>query len=429
MAEAESTIKSRAHAVSSRVFVLVLALGSSLAIAQEPNGAAPGSGPGTLSTRTPEPPPLLSGVDKIGTGLEFEFVGVYGPDGRFKETSGRERLLQLGDNKPERRVRPVELPVSLRPHSLERVVENYEPPARASKALKAHSVFASLRDEIITFVYGYEQVLRAPTHVTTDSKQRLILSDPGQPAVHVLDGKNSFRIAGGAGRRLLRPNGVAVDAADNLYVADGQRGMVLVYDSQGRFLRYLGTVRGESLFSVPTGIALDRQAGRLYVLDSPADQLIVLDLRGNVLKRVGDRRDKLRRVNFDHPSEIALANNKVVVLDAAGSRIQILDLACQLLAVFKTRNVSGPPPAREMGMALDSAGNIYLSNIGSSSVRVYRQDGGFVGSFGHSGITGIWIDRSDRIYAADASNGYVEVFQLNSGKRAQTSNSREWLAQ
>ena len=148
-------------------------------------------------------------------------------------------------------------------------------------------MLAALRDNIVTLVYGRERILLAPHHVTVDSRGRILIVDPDLHAVHVLGGHDSFRIAGGPHRRLLLPNGVAVDADDNIYIADSERGLVLVYAPDGKFLRYIGKRGDESLFHYPTAIAIDRGSGRLFLLDSPRHLLLVLDLEGNILKRVG----------------------------------------------------------------------------------------------------------------------------------------------
>ncbi|HEY1271705.1 MAG TPA: 6-bladed beta-propeller, partial [Terriglobales bacterium] len=320
---------------------------------------------------------------------------------------------------PRQKLRPAEVPSGIDLHPIERVVDDYEPSTHVIKAAKGRSSLAAFRDRLITLVYGRESVLQAPTHVITDSRQRLIVTDPALPAVHVLDfkGKNSFRIAGGPRHRLQAPNGVAVDGDDNIYVADGKKGVILVYDPQGQFLRYIGSFRGESLFQSPTGIAIDRNAGHLYVLDSPSHQVIMLDLQGKVIKKAGDRRNPTR--SADYPTEIALSNQQLVVLDA-GSRLQLFDLECNLLKTFAIRPVGGPPLLTELGLALDSYSNIYISNLDGSTVRVYSPDGRLLTIWGRQGFglqefdvpSGLWIDSTDRMYVADTRNSRIQVFQI-----------------
>jgi DNA-binding beta-propeller fold protein YncE len=257
----------------------------------------------------------------------------------------------------------------------------------------------------------------------------MLIVDPAARALHVLHGGDSFRIAGGPQRRLRLPNGIAVDAADNIYVADSERGLVLVYAPDGKFLHYIGKRGDESLFHYPTAIAIDRNSGRLFVLDSPRHLLFVLDLEGNVLQRIGRRSahsigkfsgDTIP-MDLDYPTEIAIGNNELVVVDSGNSRIRIMDLQCNPLAQFRIPATPGPPMIDEVGLSLDLAGNIYVSSVRDSHIRIYGRDGSLLGSFGRTGSeigefnspAGLWIDGMDRLYVADTNNGRVQVFQLS----------------
>lgn len=349
-----------------------------------------------------------------------EYAGSFQADGHFREASKTAR--RIGPEAVPRQrwaPRPVEVPPWVNLHPIERVVEDAGPRRYSRETFHRKSAWAAFVDHVVTFAYGRQTVLRAPTHVVTDSRTRVIISDPAIPAVHVLDGDDSFRIEGGWGRRLQQPNGIAVDAADNIYVADGVRGTILVYDSEGRYLRQLGTVHGEAMFQQPTGIALDRATGHLYVLDSPSDELVLLDLEGNVLARAGGRR-RYAGVSLDHPTEIAVGADVVVVLDRSGFRIQLLDLDCGPLSQFTISDASRRPRTPELALAVDGAGNVYVSTmLGSPELRVYQHDGELIDSLGKSyrtnrrlsALSGAWIDSAGRIYLADPGSSRVLVFE------------------
>ncbi|HKW67613.1 MAG TPA: hypothetical protein VJP04_10030, partial [Terriglobales bacterium] len=78
-------------------------------------------------------------------------------------------------------------------------------------------------------------------------------------------------------------------------------------------------------------------------------------------------------------------------------------------------------------LAIDSAGNLYVSDEVEGKVRVYSQEGKLVGAFGRPGRKtgefsrplGVWADARDRIYVADSDNRRIQVFQFRSeGKGA-----------
>jgi len=375
-----------------------------------------------------------SGAESCCANGSAAYIGAYLSDGRFQADprtarSYTERLESFrSDQATELRMRPSDVPSFVDLHPRERVIEDYAPPAYAKKVVKRRFFLAWMRDDIVTLVYGRERALLAPQHLTVDSQERIIVSDPGAGAVHVLGGDKSFRIAAGADRRLHVPNGVAVDAEDNIYVADSDRGVVVVYDRSGTFLRDIGRLENETLFHSPTGIAIDRKSGRLYLLDTPRDVLFMLDLEGNVLKRVGRGRghaigryaSEAFPLDLHEPTEIALGNDKLVVLDSAGSRIQVMDLQCNVLGQFSISALAGRGTLGEIGLGIDSVGNLYVSNLGESSVRIYDQAGHLRSSFGRPGYgagefnapSGLWIDLIDRVYIADTKNHRVQIFQL-----------------
>jgi DNA-binding beta-propeller fold protein YncE len=314
-------------------------------------------------------------------------------------------------------------------HPRERVEENYEPPAHAVKPLKGKSSVAMLRDDIVSFVYGHERILLAPHHLAIDSRGRILIVDPEIRAVHVLGGGDSYRIDGGPRRRLLLPNGIAVDAADNIYIADSERGLVLVYDRDGKFLRYIGKRGNEGLFHYPTAIAIDRNTGRLFLLDTPRHLLFVLDLDGNILKRIGRPRpyaigravSETIPMDLDSPTEIAIGSNELVVVDSANSRIHVMDMQGKPVAQFMIRAISGAALMDDVGLGVDLTGNIYVSNTTDSHVRIYGRDGTMLGSFGRNGMeigefnspAGLCVDGRNRLYIADTNNSRVQVFQLS----------------
>jgi DNA-binding beta-propeller fold protein YncE len=384
-------------------------------------------------------PRALTG-DGLCCGSEIRYLGVYSSDGKFRTTAPADRNNVSGwasfSNLSPGSSRPSEVPDFINLHPRERIEENYEPPARAVRPVKGQSLLASLRDNFVTFVYGRERILLAPHHVTVDSRGRILVVDPDIHAVHVLGDSGSFRIAGGPQRRLRLPSGIAVDAANNIYIADSERGLVLVYGPDGKFVRYIGKRGDESLFHYPTAIAVDRNTGRLFVLDTPRHVLFVLDLEGNILQRVGRPRPhafgrisgETIAMDLDDPTEIAIGNNEVVVVDSGNSRIHVMDLQCQPVAQFSISASSGPPITDEVGLGVDLAGNIYVSDIRDSHIRIYGPDGSLRGSFGRSGMeigefnspAGLWIDGANRLYVADTNNGRVQVFQISHDSESHT---------
>ena len=365
----------------------------------------------------------------LGKTCSLEYLGAFVADGGFK---GRSRL-RLGEfvdtiaGQPEEQSTEVSGAAQddLAP-SKQRVVQDYEPGAHPVETVNGRPVLADVVDAISDFVEEHQTVMEAPRSVTTDATGRVIVADPPAHAVHVLDfkGKTSFRIQGGKDRRLQTPVGVAADAQNNIYVSDSDRGMILVYDRLGRFRHYLGKVKGEAFFERPEGVAVDGSGGRIYVADTARNAVAVLDLRGPVVGSFGNGARGSGQGEFNKPSSVVLAGGQLFVLDSFASRVQILDLQGNLLRRVNTPNDNNSP-SDHAGLAVDSKGDLYISDEIKGMVRVYSQVGKLVATFGRRGVKtgefgrplGVWADARDRVYVADSKNRRIQVFQFRNGSK------------
>jgi DNA-binding beta-propeller fold protein YncE len=127
----------------------------------------------------------------------------------------------------------------------------------------------------------------------------------------------------GSGDGQFRGNSsVAVDGANNrVYVADPMNSRMQVFDSAGKFVaKWLVPEWGQ-----PIGfedLAIDLQRGRLYASSAHMNSILVFDLQGNrfgVLTPTPP--DKL-----DRPSALALAKDKLLVLNNASGRVSVIEL-------------------------------------------------------------------------------------------------------
>jgi hypothetical protein len=134
-------------------------------------------------------------------------------------------------------------------------------------------------------------------------------------------------------------------------------------------------------------------------------------------ERVGKDRNGNGTGEFVSPTEIAVNDHEVVVLDAARSRIQILDSDGKRTGFYRVV----ASDHGDGGLAVDNDGNIYISYVASSIISMYQPDGTPLGTFGQPGSRigefraprGLWVDGNNRIYVSDTGNARVQVFQVS----------------
>jgi len=109
-----------------------------------------------------------------------------------------------------------------------------------------------------------------PTELRLEGR-KLIVVDAMNFRVQVLDRSGTFQYAigklGDSRGDMFRPKGIALDSEGHLYIAEGGRGQVQVFDSEGRLLYYFGSGSGFGDFQIPAGLFID-STDRIYVVDS-----------------------------------------------------------------------------------------------------------------------------------------------------------------
>jgi DNA-binding beta-propeller fold protein YncE len=273
-------------------------------------------------------------------------------------------------------------------------------------------------------------LLVRPYSVATDSRGRVIVTDPGAEGVHIFDfGQQKYKFLSRADKdkdAMFSPQCVAVDGLDNIYVTDSDSGKIFVWDSSGKYQRAIGSLRGgEGYFKRPTGIAIDPAAQRIYVTDTLRNQIFMMDMQGSILQKFGKNGDG--PAEFNYPTELRLNGDELVVVDAMNFRVQVLDRAGTFkYEIGKLGDTTGSV-FRPKGIGIDSEGDLYVVDGLWGMVQVFNREGQLLYYFGRRGANpgqfqlpaGLFIDQNDRIYVVDSFNRRIQVFHYyGQGKQA-----------
>ncbi|HXZ34283.1 MAG TPA: hypothetical protein VEH30_18565 [Terriglobales bacterium] len=259
-------------------------------------------------------------------------------------------------------------------------------------------------------------MLQQPYAVTTDSNHRIFVTDITAGLVHVFDFTNHKYWLLGAGNHLRAPLGIATDREGNVYVSDSILREVFIYDPKGKFIRYLKKPRGEeSYFDGPRGIAVNPVTGHIYVCDTPRHMVIVLNKKGHVIASLGKRGGGTGPGDFNHPTQVVANSGEILVLDSGNFRLQILNQQGRFQREIHLANVG-----HGAGLAVDGAGNIYLTDPELNNLQVFSRDDQPVYIFGETGtgagqfnrLSGAWVDSGHCLYLVDTNNKRVQVFQI-----------------
>jgi tripartite motif-containing protein 71 len=94
--------------------------------------------------------------------------------------------------------------------------------------------------------------------------------------------------AGSGDGQFNYPGNVAIDASDNIYIADSGNDRIEKFDRNGAYLSQFGSFgSGDGQFNGPVGLAFDA-LGNVYVSDLGNNRIQVFDRDGNYLRQFGN---------------------------------------------------------------------------------------------------------------------------------------------
>jgi sugar lactone lactonase YvrE len=240
----------------------------------------------------------------------------------------------------------------------------------------------------------------------------------------------------GGAASFYQPTGVAVDASGNVYVAENGNDLIREISQNGTVTTFAGTGASGAVnatgtaasFNHPQGIAVDAN-GNIYVADydnnlireiSPAG--VTTTLAGNSNPGADDGNGTA--ASFNEPTAVAIdasfnvyvadfGNNLIRKISPAGSVTTLAGSGAQGSADGTGKAASFKTPT---GVAVDAAGNVYVADWGNNLVRIISPAGAVstLTSTASSktplvfnGPYGIAVDATGNIYVAAYGNSEI----------------------
>ena len=199
---------------------------------------------------------------------------------------------------------------------------------------------------------------------------------------------------------LYSPQGVAVDGAGNVYIADTFNDAVKEWIVASNSV----TTLVSSGLNVPTGVAVDT-AGNVYIADTGNHAIEEWSAAGNSLTTLAS--------GLSFPVGVALdAQGNVYIADAFANAIKKWSVAGNTLATL----VSGL--STPYGVAVDAANHVYIANRSNSTVAEWQPASSALVPLVVTGLynpTGLSVDGSGNVCMADQQNNAVKQWSAVNG--------------
>ena len=269
--------------------------------------------------------------------------------------------------------------------------------------------------------------LNLPSGLATDKKGNLFISDRSNDRIRVVDKKGVIRTYAGTGvagfqgdagpalkAQLDKPFGIALDEAENLYIADRNNNRVRKVSPEG----IITTVAGDGGFffmgdngpayrasvAAPTGVAVDKK-GNLYIADRNNNRIRLVDKLGMIRTVAGTGQqdyngdsETARETNLYLPFGLIVdSNDNLLIIDRSHYRIRRIDpksgevetVAGNGLKLFA--GDGGPATGATLsfphGMFLDKDDNLIFSDKGHYRIRKITPKG-IISTIGGNGRRG-----------------------------------------
>ena len=239
--------------------------------------------------------------------------------------------------------------------------------------------------------------------------------------------------------QLDNPSGLAIDSKGNLYIADTTNNKIrIVTPATTEINTFAGNLFGDFLgdggpaisaeLNNPEGVAVDA-AGNIYIADTANNRIRMVTLDGNIHTVAGNGNagfagDKGQAINAE------LNNPEGVAVDAAGN-IYIADTFNQKVRMVLTNGVivtiagtgisgysgDGGPAAQGQlsfpgSVSVDSSGNVYVSDSENNVIRQLAPSAAPVGP-GVPSVVGAISASGFGAFPAVALGGWIEIYGSN----------------
>jgi DNA-binding beta-propeller fold protein YncE len=173
------------------------------------------------------------------------------------------------------------------------------------------------------------------------------------------------------------PTAIAVDADENVYVADEWLNRITIYDKDGEYLRKWGTSGSDDGELNKPAAMLITPDGDMLLVDSGNHRVQRFTLDGQYISQFGSLGDGPGEFNL--PWGIALDREGLIyVSDWRNDRIQQFNAQGQWQATFGQSGSGVGQFNRPSDVAVDSDGLIYVADRQNDRVQILAPDGRFV---------------------------------------------------
>jgi len=202
--------------------------------------------------------------------------------------------------------------------------------------------------------------------------------------------------------QFTEPSGVAVNAQNDIIVADTNNHRIQIFDKEGRFKFQFGECgKRDGQLLYPNRVAVVKTSGDIIVTErSPTHQIQIYNQYGQFVRKFGAN-------ILQHPRGVTVdSKGRIVVVECKVMRVIIFDQTGNVLQKFGcSKHLEFPN-----GVVVNDKQEIFISDNRAHCVKVFNYEGAYLRQIGGEGITnypiGVGINTHGEILIADNHNNF-----------------------
>ena len=235
------------------------------------------------------------------------------------------------------------------------------------------------------------------------------------------DGKRRQRIALPGEGKFINPHGITMDSTGNMYITDRDANCVHVFTPKHSLTKSVGSRGNDNLqFCHPIGIMFNPKENRLYICDEDNHQVQVLEKDLSYHSCFGKKGKETGE--FINPLYSALnSKGNVYITDCYNNRVQVFTPDGQFIRSIQDKSC-GQKLQHPYAIAIDSVDNVYVSERDRHCITMFDSEGQYVASFGSkgdeecqfNGVYGLYYDDfCSSLFVSDHFNNRVLKFDMS----------------
>ena len=255
--------------------------------------------------------------------------------------------------------------------------------------------------------------MRRPWGIAFNKNGMWAVADYTKSCVYIYDNKDQLIKSFGSQRLFKNPIGIAFDDDNNIYVGEGESGIIKKIDFAGTYLLQLDSERAG--VCSPRGITVHNN--RVYIADYDCHCIFVFQTNGQFSHVIGEG-----QVAYPYDVAVSCIDNCLLIAGWVDGCIYSFTLDGTYIGNFGERGSSRDLLQCSSSLITDSNGFILVVENSNNHVSIFDATGKFVncfGSKGHSngqlhGPRGIAIAPNGNIYVCDSDNSTssIQIFSL-----------------